>query len=154
MGESIVKNNKKGITLVSLVITIIVILILAGTLFYSGNSIIKSANLQTISTNLLLIQAKAKTLSEKASFENDVSQLLGSTPNNEILEKLNLVNNDKIKILSQNDLNSMGLQKIIGNNKYIVNYEDDEIYYVDGYKDSKGNIYYKLSEITNITAND
>lgn len=148
------KNNIKGITLVSLVITIIVILILAGTLFYSGNSIIKSANLQTISTNLLLIQAKAKTLSEKANFENDASQLLGSTPNNEILEKLDLVNSDKIRILSQNDLNSMGLQKIIGNNKYIVNYEDDEIYYVDGYKDSKGNIYYKLSEITNITAND
>ena len=66
---------ERGITLIALIITIIVLIILAGTVIYSGTGMIKSVNLETIKTNLLLIQAKAKTIYEKLSFEVTAEEL-------------------------------------------------------------------------------
>ena len=54
-----VKNNK-GITLIALTITIIILLILASITIYSGKESIKKAQLESLKTNMLLIKAKAK----------------------------------------------------------------------------------------------
>ena len=54
----------KGITIVALTITVIVLIILASIGIYTGTEIIKQANLQNINTNMMLIQAKTKTISE------------------------------------------------------------------------------------------
>ena len=67
-------KENKGITLVALTITIIVLLIIAGIAIYSGNDIIKNAKLESLKTNMLLIQAKAKDYCEEASFK------LGTNP--------------------------------------------------------------------------
>ena len=62
-------KNNKGITIVVLVITIVILLILAGISLGSGNTIIKNSKLENIKTNMLLIEGKGKIYVEKASFD-------------------------------------------------------------------------------------
>ena len=62
-------RENKGITMVTLVITIIVLLIIAGIGIYSGTGTIKKAKLEELKTNMLLIQAKAKEYVENANFK-------------------------------------------------------------------------------------
>ena len=57
---------------------------------------------------------------------------------------------EKYYLLSQEDLNSLGLEKIEIEDGYVVNYETDEIIYVSGFK-LDDTIYYKLSETKNIS---
>ena len=63
------KKNEKGITLVTLTITIIVLLIIAGISITAGKESIKNAKLQNLRTNRLLIKAKAKEYVEESSFK-------------------------------------------------------------------------------------
>lgn len=70
------KKNEKGITVVALIITIILLLILAGITIYTGNDSIQKANLEGLKTNMLLIQTKARAYVENASFD------LGIDPQN------------------------------------------------------------------------
>lgn len=72
-----IKNRTEGITLISLVITIVVLLILAGIGIYGSRDTIKKAKLAELKTNMLLIQAKAKENVEDATFR------MGIDPNEE-----------------------------------------------------------------------
>ena len=58
--ERVNKFNDKGITLASLVITIIVLLIIASIAIYYGTEAIKKANVENIRTNMLLINSQIK----------------------------------------------------------------------------------------------
>ena len=62
-------KENKGITMVVLVITIVVLLILAGISIGTGNNIIKSSRLENLKTNMLLIKVKAKEYVENANFK-------------------------------------------------------------------------------------
>ncbi len=62
-------NENKGITLVTLTITVIVLAIIAGITVYTGVDTVKRANLESLRTNMLLIQAKAKEYVEEADFK-------------------------------------------------------------------------------------
>ena len=62
-------KKNQGITLVALAITIIILLIIAGIATYSGVEIIKSANLEALKTNMLLIEAKAREYVEEVNFK-------------------------------------------------------------------------------------
>lgn len=84
------KNNQKGITLVVLTITIILLLILAGITIHTGTESIRKANLEGLKTNMLLIQTKAREFVENASFN------LGIDPENAT---------DEMKTKAQNELN-------------------------------------------------
>ena len=53
-------NEQKGITLISLVITIIVLFIIVGISIIKGTSLINISKAETIETNMLTIKAKAK----------------------------------------------------------------------------------------------
>lgn len=57
-------KNKKGITLVSLIITIVVLLILASIATYSGISVIKSSRLTAFTTELKIMQTQVNALYE------------------------------------------------------------------------------------------
>lgn len=67
--EKINSFNNNGITLISLVITIIVLLIIASISIYYGTEAIKKANVENIRTNMLLINSKAKEYCEEANFK-------------------------------------------------------------------------------------
>lgn len=62
--NKMMKNNK-GITLLALVIIIIVMMIIASIVVYEGTKIIDKSHVQTIQTNMLTIQAKAKAYAEE-----------------------------------------------------------------------------------------
>ena len=69
---NIKRNN--GVTLVALIVTVIILLIIAGIATYSGIGIIRNANLEALKTNMLLIEAKSKEYVEEVSFK------MGPTP--------------------------------------------------------------------------
>ncbi len=147
-------KSQKGITIVSLVITIVVLIIIAGITVYTGTGIIKQATLQTIHTNMMLIQAKTKTIAEQAKFNNDTSGYKGIMVNDisgdENIDKLKndgiIEDGSKYYMLTEADLKDMGLDKINIDEGYIVNYDTEEIIYVKGVK-KDGNTYYKLSQL-------
>lgn len=61
-------KKNKGITMVSLVITIIILLILASISIGVGNNVIKKSELENLKTNMLLIKVKGKEYIENANF--------------------------------------------------------------------------------------
>ena len=62
-------KENRGVTLLALVITIVVMLIIAGIAVYTGTDTIKKAKLEELKTNMLLIEAKAKGLVEEVNFK-------------------------------------------------------------------------------------
>lgn len=61
-------DKNKGITLIALVITIIILVIITGVSLKVGSDLFSNANLKTLDTNMLLIQARVKVISEKNRF--------------------------------------------------------------------------------------
>ena len=152
------KLNSKGITIVALTITIIVLLIIASVTVYVGNDVIKQAQLQTINTNMMLIQVKVKTIAEQANFNKDTSGYKGTKINASTIQKIidagaiKSEEVDKFYLLSKSDLKEMGLEKINIENGYLVNYETEEVIYVKGFS-NEGKTYYKLSDMKQLTIN-
>ena len=62
-------KKDKGITMVALVITIIVLIILSGVSVGTVNKIVKSSELENLKTNMLLIKVKGKEYIENANFK-------------------------------------------------------------------------------------
>lgn len=62
-----INSSKKGITLISLIVTIIVLLILAGITVAEGTLLIRKAKIESIMTNMITIKSKAKVLVEEAN---------------------------------------------------------------------------------------
>lgn len=156
------KERENGVTLVALAITIIVLLIVAGIAVYQGASIVQSSKLQSLKTNLLLIQAKVQIYAEQANFAGNNDGLKGSVLTAEkVLGGTVLpANEEKVRSLSKQDLTDMGLDSIDEEDgDFIADYRDNEVYYVEGYqtkKDQDGNqnTYYKASEIVQLTSED
>ena len=156
-----VKNNK-GITLIALTITIIILLILASITIYSGKESIKKAQLESLKTNMLLIKAKAKEYVEQASFKNGVNkseiseeaknELKGKEANASDYSKQNItINGGEILYkLTSDNLKEMGLKdvKLGSNEEYLVKYNIKdvtvEVYNTSGYENN-GTTVYSLS---------
>lgn len=161
-------KKNKGITLVSLVVTIIVLLIIAGISIYTGKEMIEKASLEEIKTNMLLIEAKAKEYLEEANFK------MGINPDDEkkaavrkeiYEEKAGLQTTTEEFINSKNQLYALtkdtlvkwGLDKIElqGQEQYVIEFNDIiddenkelsvEVYNTKGYN---GN--YSLTDIEKI----
>ena len=62
-------REQKGVTLIVLVVTIIVLLILASITMYGVTYIIDKSRIEGLKTNMLLIQTKAKEYVENAKFQ-------------------------------------------------------------------------------------
>lgn len=79
-------KENKGITMVTLIITIIVLLIIAGISIGTGNKVIKSSELENVKTNMLLIKAKGKEYVENANFKlgTNLDKLTDEDKNNRI----------------------------------------------------------------------
>ncbi len=94
------KNQQKGITLITLSITIIILIILASIVFYTGKESIKKADLEGLKTNMLLIETKAKEYVENANFK------LGINPNVDTMyekAKENLIGEEKGTVVTVDD---------------------------------------------------
>ena len=147
-------KNKKGITIIALVITVIIMLILVGVTIKVGTNSIDEAEKEDIITNMISIKTRAKIVKDQYNFK-DIQSLVGtnlSEPGNYNIEiiKNNIPDENETNcyIWTQEDLNNQGLTSIKSNelNFYVVYYGDDnngiEVYY------SKGiNGKYSLTEI-------
>ena len=131
---------EKGITLVALVITVILMLILAGVGLHFGTDAIDKAKLEDIKTDMISIKTKAKIIAEQYNFK-DIDSLVGSKiTSQEDASKIGIEDNiEDIELYkwTSEDLNSQGLSTIDGD-KYIVKYDlgnpnNCEVYYIDGF---------------------
>ena len=151
-------NSEKGITIVSLVLTIVVLGVLTAVTVNAGGSILKQVQLQNINTNMMLIQAKVKTISEQANFNKDtsiykgnvVSDVSGNKNVQKLVEDGVIDDTSKYYVLWQEHLKDMGLEKIDVEDGYVVNYDTQEIIYVKGFEHD-GTTYYKLSDMRILT---
>ena len=163
-------RENKGITMVALVITIMILLVLAGITLRFGQNTIRAANLENLKTNMLLIKAKAKEDVEMANFHykdevtRDVTDYLKGViiPNEELGNYIEGLSNNEDTVvytkLYENYLNDdLGLKNIKSNDKdgyYLIKYDIQnvlvEIYNTRGFKDSNDEIKYSLTDIEQI----
>ena len=92
--------------LISAIITITILIILAGITIYIGKESIKKANLEGLKTNMLLIETKAREFVENASFD------LGINPQNAT---------DEMKTNAQNELNGESKGTLVNPDDSIIN---------------------------------
>jgi len=163
--------KNKGITLVALTITIIILLIIAGISISAGGNMIKKANLEGLKTNMLLIQAKAKQYVEEANFKigkstedtNKISEVRNEiyvekakldVATNEIKNKIN-VTGDNFYVLTKADnkdtYSEWGLDKIeLENGEYYVIEFNEKDLTVEVYNTLGFNGKYSLTDIDQI----
>ena len=144
-------EKNKGITMIVLVITIALLLILAGISIQGGSSIIKRADLENLKTDMLLIKVKGKEYVENANFnlgtsfdkltdETEKSKRIGMAKSKlkgtEIQNASELskfgVTSDQFEqeknnlnlyyTLSTSDLEEIGMQDVSSKGQYIIKY--------------------------------
>ena len=132
-------RNDNGITLVVLILTVLVLVIISSVAVNISYNLINEARFQNVKTDLLLIQSKCKIKAEQKDIgEIKEEELYGSKQTDGTYNGWYL--------LSQEDLNSMGIEDIDAADKYYVDYENDDVAYGRGTKNDD-KTYYKLSEI-------
>lgn len=153
--------NNRGITLMTLVITIIIMIILAGVTITGTYSLIKKSQLENLKTDMLLIQAKTKTALEEYNFSKDETKLIGTKleeADTEKVSKLNKAGMTDISnwyFLSQDDLNNMNLSDIRAKDGeyYFVKYDKEnlvvDILYTEGFVEN-GITKFTLTQLQNM----
>lgn len=147
-------KNNKGVTLIALTITIIVMLIIAGITIYGGSKLIQDAKVEDVKTNMLLVQAEVKNYVEQAKFENK-----------KITDMINdgiKVDDVTLKIAEAQEIQGTQFYKIVTpmselnlgklrSEQYLVTIKIDEVsvdvYFVPGVSDGYGTTYHLLSEM-------
>ena len=150
-------KESKGITIISIIITVTILVLLSGVTIYIAKNLVFNAKVENITTDLLLIQAKCKIISEKTNFDSQSNNLKGTKLSDSSISTnvQNLIDNGTIPntelqnyyLLSQDDLNDIGLNQLKAQDGYIVNYQTQEIIYAQGVKKDDGTMQYKLSDM-------
>lgn len=138
----------------------IAIILIALVIYYAINFIQREYNseeFETVKTDMLALQGRIEILKQQVETETEDVEYVGT----EIEQKENeleiqyLINNNVIDIDSEDsnyycidnsNLQELGLE-IQTDSYYIVDYEQNDVIYVDGIKDSSGNMVYKLSDM-------
>ena len=182
MIESIRKNNK-GITLLALIITIIILIIIVGTSMKYGMDAITYTTFQNTKTNMLLIEVKAKECVENANFDlgikpNEATQEMKDKARSELkgtqvtkldplasrlpdigIEEQQVLDGNVFK-LTEEDLEKMSIRGVQSNDQkgwYIIVYNIEaataKIYHTYGVKVGK-QIKYALDDFRDVNVND
>ena len=159
-------EDNRGITLVALVVTIIVLLILAGIGINTGISSMEKVKLEELKTNMLLIEAKARECVEEANFRmgGSTEETVVDAVRTEIYEvnnklekadSTNVPNNPgKIDltdcyVITQETFDLWGLNKIklSEDEKYLVRFNEKEIKVEEVYNTKGYDGKYSLTQI-------
>ena len=122
-------KENKGVTLVALIVTVIVLLILSGIGMYYGIDSIKTANNNALKSEVIMVQhAVLERYSQYKLTRNN--EILVGTPANS--EAASLASQMEVTLkggtyykLNSNDLNNLGITN--STDTYIVNYETGEV---------------------------
>ena len=133
--------RKKGFLNLKLILIVLVIVILViGAVFYIKNNL-HEQELQSLSTTMLQIQAKAKVINERNKV-NNTSDYIG--------KEIPVEDNGKIRILSKEDLEELEVTEIKQEKDFVINYETEEVYYLEGYQTKDNKMVYSLTDINNL----
>lgn len=113
---------------------------------------------KTVKTNMLLIKGQTEVLAQKVEIKEKDAKYIGTKLEKENIDSTvqNLIDNKIIDIESKdsnyycidnNNLKELGLGNVTTDNYYIVDYKKNDVIYVNGIKDSEGNMVYKLSDM-------
>lgn len=168
--------KNKGITMISLVITIIVLTIIATISINIGSNMIKKAGLESLKTNMLLIKTKGKEYVENANFKlgpgidsaEDKETRIGrakeelkgtqiSISSSDLSDKVDISDDTEEYTLyyelSTSDLEDMGIKNVESDNengKYIMKYNIKEAKVEEVYNTKGYNGSYSLTDIDKI----
>jgi len=148
-------GNQKGITLITLVITIIVMSILAGVVTYSGIQSINDTKRMAFISELEMIQGKVNVIYEKikasesdANYYNNLGIDCSILEDEKITTALGGTSKEGFRYFSTSDLRTIGLDNI--NQEVLVNYNTREVVSITGIEIDEV-MYYKLKDIPNYT---
>ena len=131
-------KENRGVTLIALMVTIIILLIIAGIAIYNGRESIQRANLEALRTNMLLIEAKARGLVEEANFQlgpNFDYNLTDTTSTQKMLEvRTNIyVTENKLQKLSEASVSIPSGSNIpTGDNVYVMTKDAYTLWALEG----------------------
>lgn len=153
-----IKNNR-GVTMSILVVTIIVIMILAGVTITTSNFLIRNTKAKAVISNMYLVKAKAESLYEEYEFSGDTlpteDEFLGKRVTVSSLRMYNVESSGNIEedntwyIWTETTVQNNGLdtEMLSDGAEYIVNYATGEVIYTTGVKDNLGAVNYKLTDM-------
>lgn len=150
--------DNKGITIVALVITIIVMLILATVTVEIGTGEIKRAKIEDLKTTMLLIKGRAQIVADKESFGESydntgmvkLAEATSYDVSNLQAEFNKLGDTSSLYIWEQTAMDNNNIDVEITNTDFfVIDYLTGEVYYSLGYT-YEGTTYYSLSEMQNI----
>lgn len=162
-------QHNKGMSFKSIIVIIAILAIFVTIIINSLNKMIEKQELESLKTNMLIIQAKAKEYCENAKNK------LGTTPTDESkqnakqyldetgsiyyeslgldINKFNIEDTEYLYLLTKDNFDKMGLNEIESNEKsgyYFIKYniesETVEVYNSKGYT-KDGITYYSLSDM-------
>ena len=145
-------KSENGMSHIMLLLCIILMILAIGAIIYFTQIKYEEEKIETIKTDMLMIQGKIRILSEEVIMKKEGSDYKGKKVidnlEDEIVKKLidsNVITQDEnYYILEAEDIKQLGLM----NNKIekvIVNYETCEVIYPNGFTIDK-NVHYKLSD--------
>lgn len=148
-------KSNKGITLTTLVVTIVIMVVLATVTVNIGTKEIERAKLEDLKTTMLLIKGRAQIVADKEEFGEDYDstgmfKLTEATGYN--ISNLQDIfdNTDNLYIWEQTamDNNSIDVE-ITKEDFFVVDYVTGEVYYSLGFT-YEDNTYYSLTELQNV----
>ena len=142
-------KKNKGITLIILSITLILILILATVSFTTSKSLIKDINWKSVVTNMYVIKGKAEAIFDEYEFKADINILEGERVYDLSSYGIEIQEDDLWYIWDNETIKKLGMDEkmMIGGSNYIVNYVTGEVIFTLGIE-KNGTKLYTLSELT------
>lgn len=145
-------KKQNGMSYIMLLLCIVLIIVGIGVIMHFIQKEYEEEKIETIKTEMLMLQGKIRILSEEVTMKKEGSSYIGKKVidnlEDETVKKLidgNVITQDEnYYILEREDFEQLGLTdyKI---EKIIVNYKTCEIIHPDGFKMDEGT-YYKLSD--------
>ena len=150
-------KSNKGITIIMLIVTIIIMLILAAVTIEFGAGEVERTKLEDLKTTMLLIKGRAKIVVDKENFGEDYDntgmiKLIDATGYNtsNLQNKFDNIDMSNLYIWEQTAMDNNNIQVTITKTDFfVIDYVTGEVYYSLGCI-YEGNIYYSLTEIQNV----
>lgn len=160
-------KSEKGMTLITTAVLVIVIAALVFAVVYYARIAIAKEGLESLKTDMLLVQAKVKKIAGEYTLEQKEELLKGTKiedmAENETIQNFlekEIINteeeNKKYYVLDKQNLEELELEKVKleENSYYIVDYTSNEVYYTKGVEYADGNTYYDMKEIENLETSE
>ena len=145
-------RKEKGITLIALTITIIILIILASITTYSGISTIKSSKLNRFKQELEIMQSQVNVLYEKYNTEIEAGQeieigeeLMNSEEENNAFLGANETDKTGYRIFTKQTLEELGIEGI--EREYLVNIAKRKVISLEPFEQD-GKVYYTLAQLS------